>query len=78
MILDTPTRAELFSLARKADERLGALFQNPHDLTPEMIDAEFAEARRYRDEIFENYSLYLAHLRALRWTNEPAKETPHG
>lgn len=76
MKLDSPTRVNLFSLARRADERLGDLFQNPHNLTPEMIQKEFDEARRYRDEIWEKYSLYLAHLRTLKWEVEHAPDLP--
>jgi hypothetical protein len=66
MILDTLTRVDLFGKARSLNDTLGAVFQNPMEVTPEMIEEEMKEVRRLRDAEFDRYGSYLVSLRTLK------------
>jgi hypothetical protein len=73
MILDTMTRAKLFGKALALNPFLGAIFQNPMEITPEMILEEINEVRRLRDQEHERFSNYLVSLRQVRMEIENAQ-----
>lgn len=59
MKLNTNDQADFFNTARALSPHLGDLFQNPMELTTEMIQKEIDETRRLQKQEQERYETYI-------------------
>jgi len=59
MKLNANDRADYFSTACGLSHTLGGLFQNPMELTPEMIQKEIDQTRHLKKQEQDRYERYI-------------------
>lgn len=66
MKLDSGTRMNLFTQARKLDPELGGIFQNSMEITKEMLEQELMAASEAYVVVSNKYALYVKILKDLQ------------
>lgn len=59
MKFDTAERVDLFSTGQALHPELGVLFQNPIEVTPEMLNEEIARIRKRQEEEWKRFEAYI-------------------